>query len=122
VAAGVVATTDAVLTALQTFLDYASRAAEHWSAGAACGKLRRAFDAYFPELRTASDRSGSLERLNELRVRINELGESSPLISPRPYKAALKEVGKGCAKSLEGHWDVAAIVGDRSALSELLRL
>jgi MFS family permease len=95
IAAGLLTTIAAVLTALLTFLDYAKRAAEHRSAGAAYGRLRREFDAFFLELGTISDRGESLGRLSDLRTRIDDLGESSPLIPRRSYKTGLTQVGQG---------------------------
>ena len=88
ISAGLLATVAAVLGAMQTFLDYAKRAAEHRTAGAAYGRLRREFDGFFLELATNGDRLQLTERLSQLRRRLDELGQGSPLIPDRFYKAS----------------------------------
>lgn len=103
VAAGLVATLAAVLSAIHVFLDYAKQATGCRSAGAAYGCLRRDFDAFFIEVRTLGDRTRSMERLSELRQRIDELGQASPLILGRAYKAALKQIAEEATDQPDGH-------------------
>jgi hypothetical protein len=97
IATGLVATLAAVLSAIHTFLDYAKQATGNRSAGAAYGCLRRDFDGFFIEARTLSDRVQLMERLSVLRQRIDELGQASPLIPGRAYKAALKQIDEEAA-------------------------
>jgi MFS family permease len=92
IAAGILAAAAAVLAAMETFLGYGKRAAEHRSAGAAYGRLRREFDVFLLEFATAKDRRILLSNLEELRRRMDELGETSSLIPPRSYKAAMRQI------------------------------
>ncbi len=94
IAAGLLVTGAAVLSALQTFLDYAKRAAEYRTAGAAYGRLRREFDSFLLEIATSSDRVRLMEGLSGLRGHIDELGQQSPLIPPRSYRAGLRQLSK----------------------------
>ena len=94
VAAGILVTGAAVLGAMHTFLDYAKRAAEHRTAGAAYGRLRREFDSFFLELATSEDRQQLIDSLSKLRHRIDDLGQESPLIPRQSYKAGLRALSK----------------------------
>lgn len=94
IAAGLLVTGAAVLSALQTFLDYAKRAAEYRTAGAAYGRLRREFDSFLLEIATSSNRVQLMEGLSVLRDHIDELGQQSPLIPPRSYRAGLRQLSK----------------------------
>jgi hypothetical protein len=94
IAAGLLVTGAAVLSTLQTFLDYAKRAAEYRTAGAAYGRLRREFDSFMLEIATSNDRVQLMEDLSVLRGHIDELGQQSPLIPPRSYRAGLRQLSK----------------------------
>ena len=94
VAAGLLVTGAAVLSALQTFLDYAKRASEYRTAGAAYGRLRREFDGFMLKIATSKDRVQLMEDLSILRGHIDELGQQSPLIPPRSYRAGLRQLSK----------------------------
>jgi hypothetical protein len=94
VAAGILVTGAAVFSALQTFLDYAKRAAEYRTAGAAYGRLRREFDSFLLEIATSTDRVQLMEDLSVLRGHIDELGQQSRLIPPRSYRAGLRQLSK----------------------------
>jgi hypothetical protein len=94
IAAGLLVTGAAVLSALQTFLDYAKRAAEYRAAGAAYGRLRREFDSFMLEIATSKDRVQLMGDLSVLRGHIDELGQQSPLIPPRSYRAGLRQLSK----------------------------
>jgi hypothetical protein len=100
IAAGLLVTAAAVLSALQTFLDYAKRAAEYRTAGAAYGRLRREFDSFLLETATSKNRATLMEGLSVLRGHIDELGQQSPLIPPRSYRAGLRQLSKP-----DGHKD-----------------
>jgi hypothetical protein len=80
--AGLLVTGTAVLSALQTFLDYAKRAAGYRTAGATYGRLRREFDGSLLKIITSKDRVQLREDLSVLRGLIDESGEQSPLIPP----------------------------------------
>jgi hypothetical protein len=92
IAAGLLVTGVAVLSALQTFLDYAKRAAEYRTAGAAYGRLRREFDGFMLKIASSKDRAQLMEDLSVLRGHIDELGQQSPLIPPRSYRAGLRQL------------------------------
>jgi uncharacterized membrane protein YeaQ/YmgE (transglycosylase-associated protein family) len=94
IAAGLLVTGATVLSALQTFLDYAKRAAEYRTAGAAYGRLRREFDGFLLEINSNEDRVKLMEDLSVLRGHIDELGQQSPLIPPRSYSAGLRQLSK----------------------------
>jgi hypothetical protein len=105
--AGLLATGAAVLGAMHTFLDYDKRAAEYRTAGAAYGRLRREFDGFFLDLATSNDRAQLMASLSELRGRIDELGQQSPLIPRQSYKAGLRQLSKPYSLA-------ATMTGDRS--------
>jgi hypothetical protein len=92
---GLASTLAAVLVALQTFLGYEGRAADHQAAGSAYGKLRRKFDHFFLSIGHSGNRHESLSALSRLRGRMDELGEASPLTPRRAYDSAKKEVVEG---------------------------
>jgi len=94
ITAGILVTGAAVLGTLQTFLDYAKRAAEYRTAGAAYGRLRREFDIFLLEISTSRDRVQLMENMSVLRRHIDELGQQSPLIPPRSYRAGLRRLPK----------------------------
>lgn len=94
VTAGTLVTAAALLGALQTFLDYAGRATEYRSAGAAYGRLRREFDMFLLKISTSRDRPQLMENLSVLCSHIDELGQQSPLIPPRSYRAGLRQLSK----------------------------
>jgi MFS family permease len=95
VVAGFLAIAAAVLGALHTFLDYSGRAAEYRLAGAAYGRLRRDFDSFFLELATSKDRPQLMAGLSRLRLRMDELGQESPLIPKRSYSAGQRQLAAG---------------------------
>jgi MFS family permease len=95
VVAGFLAIAAAVLGALHTFLDYSGRAAEYRLAGAAYGRLRRDFDSFFLELATSRDRLQLIAGLSRLRVRMDELGQESPLIPKRSYASGQRQIAAG---------------------------
>jgi hypothetical protein len=94
IAAGLLVTGATLLSALQTFLDCAKRAAEYRTAGAAYGRLRREFDGFLLEISTSKDRVQLMENLSVLRGHIDEMGQQSPLIPPRSYRAGLRQLSK----------------------------
>jgi MFS family permease len=102
VAAGFLAIAAAVLGALHTFLDYSGRAAEYRLAGAAYGRLRRDFDGFFLELATSKDRPQLMAGLSRLRLRIDELGQESPLIPKRSYAAGQRQLAAGRRMIVKG--------------------
>jgi hypothetical protein len=95
VVAGFLAIAAAVLGAMHTFLDYSGRAAEYRLAGAAYGRLRRDFDSFFLELATSKDRPQLMAGLSRLRLRMDELGQESPLIPKRSYAAGQRQLAAG---------------------------
>jgi hypothetical protein len=101
VAAGILVTGAAVLGAMHTFLDYAKRASEYRTAGAAYGRLRREFDGFFLELASTRDRLQLMENLSQLRHRIDELGQESPLIPRQSYNAGLRQLSKSAGQSVK---------------------
>jgi hypothetical protein len=92
ITAGILVTGAALLGALQTFLDYAGRAAEHRTAGAAYGRLRREFDIFLLEISTSRDRAQLMGDLSVLCRHIDEFGQQSPLIPRRSYRAGLRQL------------------------------
>jgi hypothetical protein len=94
ITAGILITGAAILGALQTFLDYAERAAEYRTAGAAYGRLRREFDMFLLKISTSADRAQLMEDLSALCRHIDELGQQSPLIPPSSYRAGLRQLSK----------------------------
>jgi hypothetical protein len=94
ITAGILITGAALLGALQTFLDYAGRAAEYRTAGAAYGRLRREFDMFLLKVSTSRDRAQLMEDLSVLCRHIDEIGQQSPLIPQRSYRAVLRQLSK----------------------------
>lgn len=92
VVAGLVSLVASLLSSMQTFFGYADRSREHRIAGAAYAKLRREFDGFLLRLPTDTNRERSLEYLAQLRSRLSELGDSSPLLPPGVYEAAVAEI------------------------------
>lgn len=101
ITAGILVTGAAVLGALQTFLDYAKRAAEYRTAGAAYGRLRREFDIFLLEVSKSTDRAQLISDLSILCRHIDELGQQSPLIPPGSYKAAQRRLSTSRGKKAE---------------------
>jgi hypothetical protein len=95
---GILVTGAAILGALQTFLDYAKRAAEYRTAGAAYGRLRREFDIFLLGISGSKDRVQLIENLSVLCRHIDELGQQSPLIPPSSYKAARRRLSRSGGK------------------------
>jgi hypothetical protein len=102
VVAGFLAIAASVLGALHTFLDYSGRAAEYRLAGAAYGRLRRDFDSFFLELATSRDRPQLMAGLSRLRLRLDELGQESPLIPKRSYAAGQRQLAAGRRMIVKG--------------------
>lgn len=100
ITAGILVTGAAVLGALQTFLDYAKRAAEYRTAGAAYGRLRREFDIFLLQFSASKDRAQLLTDLSALRNHIDALGQQSPLIPPRSYRTGLRRLSKSRSKKV----------------------
>jgi hypothetical protein len=99
ITAGILVTGAAVLGALHTFLDYAKRAAEYRTAGAAYGRLRREFDIFLLEVPN-KDRTRLISDLSTLCSHIDELGQQSPLIPPGSYKAAQRQLSASRDKKI----------------------
>lgn len=91
IGAGLVTLASAVLATLQTTLNLDKRAAEHRSAGAAYGKLRRRFELL---IALGPDPDGAPPRLRpaleELTAEMDVLASSVPLVPPRADRKVMK--------------------------------
>jgi hypothetical protein len=106
--AGIVSITATILSALQTYLNFAEQAEKHREAGARYAEIRRQFDLIDIEFsRGGSDiREQAVARLKEIVNRLDEIGNKSPSIPDRIYDAARRSA------------NAAAYPGDVAFLTE----
>jgi hypothetical protein len=96
-ATGLVSLAAAGLASLQLFFNYSEKSAQHRASGAAYAALRRelelliirAGDQAGPQ---QSDRQELLGALDRMRLRFDELADSSPLIPDRAWQRATAEI------------------------------
>jgi hypothetical protein len=123
ISAGLLATGAAVLAAMYTFLDYATRAASHRTADAAYGRLLREFDGFFLELSASKDVPQLMGNLTKLRHRMDELGQNSPLIPSPSFSAGQREIEKRFRRSMaEWQRNTSDVCGTSSGQHLIRRL
>jgi hypothetical protein len=97
IATALISLAAAALASLQLFFNYTERSTQHRASAAAYASLRRELDlllirAEDSELPSPATRTNLLEALERVRIRFDELADSSPLIPDRAWKRAMKEI------------------------------
>jgi hypothetical protein len=97
VAVGVVSMVSAVLSGLQTFLNYGELSTKHQTAGYRFSKLRRHLEEIIETERSSGDQNAALK---EIREEWDRLSEESPMVPQRYIDNAVRSVadgGDGCS-------------------------
>jgi hypothetical protein len=96
IAAGIISALAAILSGVQTFLNFSELAVKHQLAGTKYGKLRRRVDEIMAVGYTAD---GFEALLHEVREEWNRIEEESPTVAQRYIDSAMAAVGSHSATS-----------------------